>query len=160
VTLPTDPTERSRWSWQGVEGASDTQGLVSSEPGAELRFAFRGTAVEARVRTGPQAGSLRAEVDGRLVTNGSGGAVGLQATEEGWEWRTLASDLRGGEHVLALEVGTAGGEVALDAFRVTDRTAGGARPDELAVAVLGGIGAALALLLVRDAREVVARLGV
>ena len=75
---------------------------------------------------------------------------------DGWDWLVLESALAPGPHELELEVGAAGGSVAIDGFRVsTDPTADPRRPWLL---TLGGLSVGLLLLAFVDARAIVRRL--
>ena len=160
VKLPTDLAARERWTWAWADGAWDRNALVTTEPGAALTFAFEGPEVAVRVMTGPQAGTLVTEIDGRAVRAGAD-AQGLQlkAPEEGWEWRTLATGLGEGVHELRLSVGTAGGEVAIDGFRVSPAADQGAGVSA-ALLALAALAAALALSLAADVRRVASRVHV
>lgn len=160
VRLPTDLAERDRWTWAFADGALDGNVLVTNEPGAELAFRFKGPAVAIRVRTGPQAGTLHTEIDGRAVrASAESAGMQLKAPEQRWEWRTLASGLGDAEHELRLTVGTAGGEVMLDGFRVLPPTNGPSGPST-PVVLIAGLAALLAALLVVDVRHAARRIRV
>jgi len=158
VALPVDPVARMRWNWVWADGARDRGALESSEPGATLSFPFRGRGVEVRLLTGPQAGSVHVELDGRRVPGADGGPIWpLQAPEPGWRWLTLADGLGAGVHELRLTVGTAGGQVAIDSFRVLAAGANG--PERGAtVAALALAAALLVVVLAADTLRAVDRL--
>ncbi len=132
------------------ETAIDHRFIESSIAGASLRMSFRGTAIELRLLRGADAGTLRYRIDG----GGDFQSLILQG-QDGWRWESLADGLGPGLHELELEVGAAGGMVAIDGFRVsTDPSADPRRPWCLA---LGGLAAGLLILLLIDARALLRR---
>jgi hypothetical protein len=159
VKLPTDLAQRQRWAWEWSDGARDGNAIESAEPGATLGLGFRGSGIALRVLTGPQAGSVQVELDGRRVLSPAAAAMWpLQASERQWRWITLATGLSGGRHELRVTVGTAGGTVAIDSFRVDSAEGQGNGAGGAAIAL--ALGAALCLgLLVLDASRAVRRLG-
>ncbi|HQZ69854.1 MAG TPA: beta-galactosidase [Anaerolineae bacterium] len=132
-------------------GTLDHRYLENAHADARLSFSFRGTAAAVRVRRGPQAGTLTWRVDGR-----PGEQRAALTGQPEWAWVILASGLDGREHTVDLGVGTAGGSVAIDGYRVdTDaaaRSFGGWRTVGALVLVF------LAGLLVIDGRHVLGRL--
>jgi hypothetical protein len=137
------------WSWQRLAGASDGHGLVAVNPEATLRMRFRGREVHARMRQGAQAGGLRVNVDGRDLP--------VRSLKEGRGWAdvALATELSDGEHELRIAPWRAGGEVAIDSFRVGAGVAQDRPP--LAPLLLGGLCAILSVLLLVDVRRAMGR---
>ncbi|MCB0217825.1 MAG: beta-galactosidase [Caldilineae bacterium] len=155
------------WRWDGTADARrrgcrtaflgeprtalDARYIESDVAGASLSFAFRGTGIALRVRRGIGAGTLRWRLDGSEDFESS-----VLQGPDGWDWLVLESALAPGPHELELEVGAAGGSVAIDGFRVsTDPTADPRRPWLL---TLGGLSVGLLLLAFVDARAIVRRL--
>ena len=137
------------WAWRRLEGASDGQGLVALAPEAGLSLSFRGREVHVLARQGAQAGGLRVSVDGRET------AVISLKQGRGWAEIPLATGLDPGWHELRLSPWRAGGEVAIDAFRVGQGGPVSRRP--IGQVLLGLLCAALGLLLVADIRRAVGR---
>ncbi|MBK6768402.1 MAG: endo-1,4-beta-xylanase [Ardenticatenales bacterium] len=172
-SAPVRVTPGGRWRWLPREGASDGQALVAqgasadgddgaarpaestAAPGAADRdglvFTFRGRQVVARLATGRQAGTLAVELDGQAQSPRA-----LGGAEAAWADVTLVEGLDGGAHTLRLTAGAAGGEIALDHFRVDSGPP--ADPRTLWWALLALAAAALLASILRDARQVAVRL--
>lgn len=131
--------------------AADYRYLASDHAGARLELRFRGSSLAVRARPLSQVASFEARVDGEARTV-------FLSEREGWAWKTLAEGVADREHRLELELGEAGGRVAIDGFRVE---AGGVgdprRPWALG---LTGLALGLGLLLVIDLRAVAGRIRV
>ncbi len=156
-SAPVTAAPGGRWRWLPADGASDGQALVAGSPDGGAAAAddglvvrFRGRQVAARVRVGRQAGVLQRSIDGRPLA-----PLPLGGADTAWREVPLAVGLSAGEHTLRLTPGDAGGEVAVDYFKVDSGP--GADPRTLGLAALAAAGAALAACLVRDARRLAAR---
>ncbi|MEO8082969.1 MAG: endo-1,4-beta-xylanase [Ardenticatenales bacterium] len=164
-----------RWRWLPRTGAIDGQALVAAAAGGgadapaepraatsitgappqpdpdALLFRFRGSQVTARVATGRQAGTLEVQLDGQARP-----AIALAGAEPAWRDVALVTAPAGGEHMLRLSAGAAGGEVALDYLRVDSGPAADPRAGWLAALAMAG--AVLLGLIVRDGRRIALRL--
>jgi polysaccharide biosynthesis protein PslG len=153
---PVTLTSLDDWDWVWDEGAADRNTLIARRPGAALSFRFQGPAVAVRAESGPAAGNLIAEIDGRRVS-GSTGVVPLAATAQEWRWLPVADGLANQAHELRLSAGD-GGRVAIDGFRVT--TASGRQTLSPVQRLLGAAAFGLILLLVVDSRRALSRVRV
>ncbi len=128
--------------------AADFNFIASESPLASLSFRFRGPSIAVRLR------SLSAVSTADVAVDGDPGSVPLRESD-GWRWYLVADDLPGGTHELRLGVGSAGGRIAVDGFRV-----GGGPPADprwLWFWALIGLAVVLASLLAWDARYVARR---
>lgn len=115
-----------RWRWDARPGSRGCDGdpdnpssawdhryLESTGPESRLRFRFDGGGLQARLRHGPQAGTLVWQQAGQA--GNSRQALGGEAA---WRWVTLAEGLPAGPHEVTLGPGLPGGSIAVDGYRV------------------------------------------
>ncbi len=104
------PGGETGWEPRIAPRASARADLLARQPGAVLRFTFRGTGVELLTRRAPDAGHLAVAVDGRPVpglptVDPAHSVLDLRADRERWQARVpIAADLAPGVHVLELRV--------------------------------------------------------
>lgn len=160
MSSPVTLVDRGAWAWEFMGGARDGNGLAAIDrvgdpaagggDGAAIELRFRGTEIAVRAERGPQAGTLRASIDG-----GPWQSLTLTDSTSGWALLPVATELADGEHVARFEAGPAGGRVAIDHFEI------GRRPligfDVGWSAFFGLVAAALVALLVVDMRTALRR---
>jgi hypothetical protein len=111
-------TYEGNWQDQHLEGRTLR---TTSESEASATLTFRGTGVIAYIRTGPQSGTIRIELDGKVVSGGFG--------ERGDEWsfedplgtndfpHTLLANLHDTQHTVTLTL-VGSGELTLGGLEV------------------------------------------
>lgn len=121
-----DSLDAWRWRWDArpeerrCDGSPDDPSqawdhryLESTGPEARLRFRFDGGGLQARLRHGPQAGTLVWSLSGRSQIQRE-----TLTGQAAWRWVTLADDLPPGAHEVSLGPGLPGGTIAIDGYRV------------------------------------------
>jgi hypothetical protein len=99
---------------------------TTSEVGATITFRFEGTGLEAILRQGPDAGLVRATLDGGPLPNTNfpvedgASIIDLEWFEASDIRATLASDLGSGTHELRISLGTEG-RLTIGGFIATKR---------------------------------------